>query len=238
MKSVCRLLSQHMNKFFIPSKIYFLSVSAEILSKTEYRFLQAYIRDTRTYILTSFAQVLISFFERTSLLFVNYLLLWIIRICFRTNKTHHVTPKTKRLVTDVMLVGMLCEIVSVVLPVTYILFISAIRRIPLINEGFDSFSIHSYVMVYLERVGSNIAMEFVFLILALYLVTRYLNLPLLTLWRKTWKEKVCFTLLTTYFQVMYIRVEVTTHALQQIQDTRLGPLYSSYNCTEILRDIF
>lgn len=71
-KSICRVISQNIKHFVAPGKLYLLTVAFDIVSKFEYRILQAFITDTNVYILMNLANSLLAFLERGSMILLNY----------------------------------------------------------------------------------------------------------------------------------------------------------------------
>lgn len=214
-RTICRLISQRTTDFVPPSKLYLLSAFIDIVTKTEYRFYQANIKDTTGYILLSFAQSVIGFVERVSSLLVNYFLMWMTKRCAKIEISHHITPATRRLTADILLIGFLGEIVSTVVTLTFIEIIILIYRLPYLVPGSTTF-FKDNIIEYLQRVGAGLAIEFTFAVSAIYILTRQMNLPLISLWNYTWKEKTMFAFFAVGFCIVYVGHEFGYIAAKQM----------------------
>lgn len=133
-----------------------------------------------------------------------------------------------------MLVGFQGEVIASVLPTTLFQFVLIIRKIPASLDSGHHYSLWNNVTDYLKRVISALVFELIFTAFVLYLITKYMNLPLHRLWKKTWKEKSLFAFFTALYFFIYVGYSITSIALRQNTKSKGFP---ALNCN-ISRYIF
>lgn len=228
---ISRAASQSKNVPFYPSKLYLLSASIDILVKLEYRFLQAYIRRPETYILMSFIQSFLAFFERISILLTNYILMLFIKKYFKGQQVNLSSPVSRRIMADLIIIGFVSEIVTAILPPTFIYFIFRVRQIRIqVRVNDVTYSQEDHFLDYCTRAGATLAITFVFLLASIYIVSRYVNLPVVNLWMKTWKEKSLFTFCTITGGVLYGAQNLITKPFYQMQNLEYNSTQPIFIC--------
>lgn len=227
LRSICRLVSENVVDFVSVTKLFALSAALDISMKLEYRFLQAYITDTTWFIILSLIHALISFVERVSLLVCNYFYMWMASKCCCSGHVRPITQKTKRLMADLILIGFISEVAGFLLTNTLVQFFAMIRKMPL--HGENEFSYKSYGIDYAKRTLISAGIEFFFIVLAIFILTNFVNLPLVKLWKKHWKRITFYCFLTMALSITYSGRNLVAFAFPDVVDDPSRV----FNCTKL-----
>ena len=216
-KVISRLSVQSMENITHPGNLYIISLGTYFTAAITYRTFQADIGSNLYFLLICFFHSFVGLLERLSVILRDHFYIWFYkRVLKREIVNSRIgsfrTPRTQRYISDLILCHMMHEVII-------LLYCNALHQ--LYQLQFDSRS--NVLYNFLLRCFIGIITEYFFGLLSIFVLTWYLNIPVITLWRRKWKSYV-----TTNFITGMIIIGYTTHHLVDIIQAK----YSPTNLTE------
>ena len=121
-------------------------------------------------------------------------------------KQSHQSPRTIRLITDLSISQFIQETTTIITTIAFV------KLYPL-QPGFRSSGIHTSEIVFdfISRCGIAVAIEYFFVLLSLFFLTWFMNIPVIRVWKKKWKTHV----LINVFVIVAIML-LSTHYMSPV----------------------
>ena len=204
-KVVSRLCAIHLEGVNHPGTSYAIAAVSYGASSIVFRTLQAGIESFELFLVLSIGYGVVYIFERLTVplrdYYWNKLGLWCCwccccRCCHRRGQYNVRTPRSQRLTADMSIQGMLFESTAIaysigVIQVYYLVY----------GASHDKLAVFRVEVV--RRILVALAVEFVFNSIAVLFQIRYMNIPVIRVWRHNWRKHLIIAFITTSMSVVY-----------------------------------
>ena len=199
-KTICRIVIQEVKPISHVGKSYRLMLCLLIGATLLYRTLQAKIEPFTSFAFLSFAHGVTGVLERITVIVRDYVVVFFYQKCLKRERPFQMfenTRKQKRLrfIADVIICGLLNEI-SMLFYTNAFIQLLKVKDIACFKGPFISF---------LTRSLFGLVIELLFMILnVLIILTRYLNVAVIRLWKTYWKKYTLVNLLVSSILTVYM----------------------------------
>lgn len=199
-KTICRLVIQEVKPITHIGKSYPLMLCLLIGTTLVYRTLQARIETQTSFALLSFAHGVIGVLERITVVVRDYLVVYFCQKCLKRERPlrrleNICKQGTLRFITDVMICGFLNEI-------SMLFYTNSFIQLLKVAAGMEDFRVALYF--FLTRSLFGLAVESLFMMLNIFILTRYMNVAVTRLWKTYWKKYTMMNLLVSSILTVYI----------------------------------
>ena len=233
-KIVARLCAIHLDGVNHPGTSHSVVAVSYGVSSIVFRTLQANIESFWLFLALSVGHGIVYVFERVTVPLRDYyldkMLLAFASCCCcdccqrRQQKNIIRSPRSQRLTADMSIQGMIFETTALVYSIAIVYIYYMVYGV----SGKKSVVFRTQIV---ERIPAALALEFVFNSISVFSQTRYMNIPVMRVWKRNWKKHLILATITTAMAVLYF----TQYQLQLIRAEYLKvndtlPLIG--NCTE------
>ena len=206
-KAISRISLQNMENFTHPGNLYIISLPAYIISAITYRTLQADIESNLYFALICMFHSFVGFMGKLSILLRDHLLMWFYKRVLKKEIVNgrigsFRTPRTQRYTSDLILCHMMHEVIV-------LLYCNVFRQLYQLQFSFRNKVLYNLIL----RCAIGIFSEYLFGSLSVFVLTWYLNIPIVKLWKRQWKTYAKTNLIIGMIIIGYI-----THHLIYIID--------------------
>ena len=232
-KVVARICAIRLRGVNHPGTSHAIVAAAYGASSIVFRTLQAGIESFELFVVLSIGHGVVYIFERLTVplrdYYWNKLGLWCCwccccRCCHRRGQYNVRTPRSQRLTADMSIQGMLFESTSIVYSIGVIQVYYLVY-----GASHDKWAVFRVEVV--RRILVALAVEFVFNSIAVLFQIRYMNLPVIRVWRHNWRKHLILAFITTSITVVYYTEYMLPliRAKYKTEDVRFP---FKVNCTE------
>ena len=232
-KMISRLCAIHLEGVNHPGTSYAIVATLYGASSIVSRTLQAGLESFELFVVLSIGHGVVYIFERLTVPLRDYcwnkLGLWCCwccccRCCRRRGQYNVRTPRSQRLTADMSIQGMLFESTAIAysigVPYVYYLVYGT-------SSGNQLATFRGEVV---RRILFALAVEFVFNSIAVLFQIRYMNIPVIRVWRHNWRKHLVLNFITTVFTLLFFTGFMTQ--LTRAEYTGDEDVVFVTNCTE------
>ena len=229
-KIITRLCAIHLEGINHPGTSHALVASLYGAVSIVSRTLQASIESTALFVGLSIAHGVFHIVERLTVPLRDYfwnrlaLSLCCCCGCRRRHEYNVRSPRTQRLIADMSIQGMLFETTSIVYSISVLYVYYAVYG----EKGNRWMVLRKEIT---SRIPVALAVDLVFNVISVVFQTRYMNIPVMRVWKRNWKKHLTLAMITTTITVCYF----TQYQLQLIRAEYLktnGTYPVMKNCTK------
>ena len=206
-KMISRLCAIQLEGVNHPGTSYAIVATLYGASSIVFRTLQAGIESFELFVVLSIGHGVVYIFERLTVplrdYYWNKLGLWCCwccccRCCHRRGQYNVRTPRSQRLTADMSIQGMLFESTAIAYSIGVPYFYYLVYGIPG-KKPVAAFRVEAVV----RRILVALAVEFVFNSIAVLFQIRYMNIPVIRVWKRNWRKHLVLNFITTVFTLLY-----------------------------------
>ncbi|XP_057308902.1 uncharacterized protein LOC130647160 isoform X2 [Hydractinia symbiolongicarpus] len=226
-KTISRLAIQNVASVNHPGTSYVLVVAVYSAAPIVYRTLQAEVESFKYFALLCIAHGFVGLLERLSVVLRDHFYVWFYKkVLKRERISCHVgmfrTPRTQRLIADLTICNIIQEIAALILTNAFVQLYAL--QFGSTADG-KNFNPRDILIEFLYRTILATASEFVFTLFGIFIMTWYLNLPIVRIWRNKWKTLLFTNLITCCVLVLY-----TTQHLVTVVDSKYRDVNETKTC--------
>ena len=206
-KAISRIAIQNISGINHPGTSYVLAVGVYAGTTILYRTLQAEIDSLRYFILLSIVHALIGLVEKLSVVLRDHFCIWFYkRILKRENDLYSFvglfrTPRTQRLIADLVICNVIHE-------VTALIYTNAFIQLYALQVGLGSerkkINMYKVLEDFFIRISAAVFSEFVITVFGIFILTWYMNIPVVRVWKKKWRNFLTVNLFICSILAIYI----------------------------------
>ena len=203
-KSVIRVVVENTSTYIHAGRSYQLLVGMYAGFSILFTTLRVNIESKESFLVLCFLSGFFGFLEKISVFLRDRLWMWFFEKCLKKNlsSSHynqsHRSPRTKRLIADLSISQLIQEI-------TIIISTTAFVKLYILQPDFKLPGIHHSEIVFdfLSRITYAVAIEYFFVLLSLFFLTWFMNIPVIRVWKKKWKTHVLINLFVIVGNILY-----------------------------------
>ncbi|XP_066911221.1 uncharacterized protein [Clytia hemisphaerica] len=205
-KAISRIVIQNVSNINHPGTSYMLVIAVYAGAALVYRALQAELESSALFLFLCFAHALIGFLERLSVVLRDHFYFWFYKKVLKKERDYNSfvgsfrTPRTQRLVADLTICNIIHETNALIYTNAFVQFYSLQIGIDGQENAVDVYDVVSKFFI---RSFSAILIEYVFTAFGIFILTWYMNIPVIRVWRKKWKSILAGNLFVCACLVIY-----------------------------------
>ena len=206
-KAVSRIAIQNISGINHPGTSYILAVGVYAGTTILYRTLQAEIDSLRYFILLSVVHALIGLVEKLSVVLRDHFYIWFYKRILKKQINLYSfvglfrTPRTQRLIADLVICNVIHEVAA-------LMYTNALIQLYALQVGLGSANtkVDKYEVLgeYLTRISVAVFSEFVITVFGIFILTWYMNIPVVRVWKKEWRNFLKVNLFICSLMAIYI----------------------------------
>lgn len=212
LKVISRLCAIHLDGVNHPGTSFAFVSVAYAGPSLSFRTLQADLENFKLFVALSLGHGILYTFERLTVAMRDYLWQKLGRyVCYcccyldgdnRDNQRHRYyrTPRSQRLIADISIQAMLFETTA------FVYSIGAVHMYAFIYGSFTASPKQEkldLVVQLAKRLGVGLSLEFIFNTIAVLIQVRYLNVPVLKIWKTKWTSHLVVSIISTIMTVLF-----------------------------------
>lgn len=223
-KAISRIAIQSVSHVNHPGTSYIFVIAAYAAAALVYRTLQAEIQSFRYFTLLCIAHGFVGLLERLSVILRDHFYTWFYKRFLKRESSFKSfigsfrTPRTQRLVADLTICNIIHEITALVYTNAMVqLYALQFGR----TESGDVFDSKTILKEFFIRTFVAVMAEYFFTVFGIFILTWYLNIPVISVWKKKWKSLVLNNVVICSILVIYV-----TQYLTEVVSAKYKHLYN------------
>ena len=222
-KAASRISIQNISEINHPGTSYILAVGVYAGTTILYRTLQAEIDSLQYFILLSVVHALLGLAEKLSVVLRDHFYIWFYKRILKKEKNLYSfvglfrTPRTQRLIADLVICNVIHE-------VTALMYTNALIQLYVLQVGVGSANtkVDKYEVLgeYLTRISVAVFSEFVITVFGIFILTWYMNIPVVRVWKKEWRNFLKVNLFMCSILAIYITHYMTGVVAGKYEDPK------------------
>ncbi|XP_057309387.1 uncharacterized protein LOC130647520 [Hydractinia symbiolongicarpus] len=228
-KAINRIAAQNIKGINHPGTAYVLAMCVYSAAPIVYKTLQAEVESFKYFALLCIAHGSVGILERLSVALRDHFYIWFYKkVLKREMITCHVgmfrTPRTQRLIADLTICNIIQEIAALILTNAFVqLYALQFGS----TVGGEDFKPRDILMKLLLRTVFATSVEFIFTVFGIFIMTWYLNIPIIRIWKKRWKNLLFVNLTVCCILVLY-----TTEYLLEVVEGKYKNINETNTCNK------
>jgi len=187
-------------RLFHPGNLYILVAGLYALTILYYRIFQSNIDTLLAFMYLGFVHAFFGCIERLSVLYQKPIIGYVLSKLRYNGYQVERTPKEKRVASDMLVMGIIYEVWGS-LAANILLFMYEIQHsIP--KEKGSSYSTEKAITDLMIRILYSMTIDYIFILLSVYIIVRKGNLPINRIWKKKWRRIAVVLTINALFPIL------------------------------------